>query len=176
MDTQFIIYLVPVSGLLALGYALLRARWVGQQDAGNDRMMEIAAAISEGARAFLSHEYRVLGVFVVAVATLLVGVNMSNEQSSPLVAVSFVTGALCSALAGFIGMTVATKANVRTTQAARTGLASALGAMHVKHQRHVEQRRQHQPSRRGQPVVNRHHVEGLAAMASGHTVGPQDVR
>jgi len=127
MDTQIIIYLVPVSGLLALGYALLRARWVGQQDAGNERMTEIAAAISEGARAFLSREYRVLGVFVVAVAALLVGANISNEQSSPLVAVSFITGALCSALAGFIGMTVATKANVRTTQAARTGLASALG-------------------------------------------------
>ena len=127
MDTQLIIYLVPVAGLLALGYAFLRARWVGQQDAGNERMAEIAAAISEGARAFLNREYRVLAIFVVAVAALLATVNLSNPQSSPLVAVSFVTGALCSALAGFIGMTVATKANVRTTQAARTGLASALG-------------------------------------------------
>ena len=127
MDTQLIIYLIPVAGLLALGYAFLRARWVGQQDAGNERMAEIAAAISEGARAFLNREYRVLAMFVVAVAALLVAVNMSNSQSSPLVAASFVTGALCSALAGFIGMTVATKANVRTTQAARTGLASALG-------------------------------------------------
>ena len=127
MDTQLIIYLVPVAGLLALGYALLRARWVGQQDAGNERMAEIAAAISEGARAFLNWEYKVLGIFVAAVAALLVGANLANDQSSPLVAVSFVTGALCSALAGFIGMTVATKANVRTTQAARTGLASALG-------------------------------------------------
>ncbi len=127
MDTQLIIYLVPVAGLLALGYALLRARWVGQQDAGNERMAEIAAAISEGARAFLNREYKVLGIFVAAVAALLVGANLANDQSSPLVAVSFVTGALCSALAGFIGMTVATKANVRTTQAARTGLAPALG-------------------------------------------------
>ena len=127
MDTQLIIYLVPVAGLLALGYALFTASWVGRQDAGNERMQEIAAAISEGARAFLNREYRVLGVFVVAVAVLLVGANFANDQSSPLVAVSFVTGALCSALAGFIGMTVATKANVRTTQAARTGLASALG-------------------------------------------------
>ena len=127
MDTQFIIYLIPVAGLLALGYAFLRARWVGQQDAGNERMAEIAAAISEGARAFLNREYRVLAIFVAAVAALLVTVNLGNSQSSPLVAVSFVTGALCSALAGFIGMTVATKANVRTTQAARTGLASALG-------------------------------------------------
>ena len=124
MDTQLIINLIPVAGLLALGYAFLRARWVGQQEAGNERMAEIAAAISEGARAFLNREYRVLAIFVVAVAALLATVNLSNPQSSPLVAVSFVTGALCSALAGFIGMTVATKANVRTTQAARTGLAA----------------------------------------------------
>ncbi len=127
MDTLLITYLVPVAGLLALGYAFLRARWVARQDAGNERMAEIAAAISEGARAFLNREYRVLAVFVAAVAALLVAVNLTNAQSSPLVAVSFVTGALCSAVAGFIGMTVATKANVRTTQAARTGLASALG-------------------------------------------------
>ena len=127
MDTSLITYLVPVAGLLALGYAFLSARWVGRQDAGNDRMAEIAAAIAEGARAFLRREYRVLAIFVVAVAALLAVVNLTNAQSSPLVAVSFVTGALCSALAGFIGMTVATKANVRTTQAARTGLASALG-------------------------------------------------
>ena len=126
MDTQLIIYLVPVAGLLALGYALFTAGWVGRQDAGSERMAEIAGAISEGARAFLNREYKVLGIFVAAVAVLLVGANMANDQSSPLVAVSFVTGALCSALAGFIGMTVATKANVRTTQAARTGLASAL--------------------------------------------------
>ena len=126
MDTQLIIYLVPVAGLLALGYALFTASWVGRQDAGNERMTEIALAISEGARAFLSREYKVLGIFVVAVAVLLAGANMANDQSSALVAVSFVTGALCSALAGFIGMSVATKANVRTTQAARTGLASAL--------------------------------------------------
>jgi len=126
MDTQLIIYLVPVAGMLALGYALLTAGWVGRQDAGNERMAEIALAISEGARAFLNREYKVLGIFVVAVAALLAGANMTNDQSSPLVAVSFVVGAFCSALAGFIGMTVATKANVRTTQAARTGLASAL--------------------------------------------------
>jgi K(+)-stimulated pyrophosphate-energized sodium pump len=126
MDTSTIIYLVPVSGLLALGYAFIRASWVARQDAGNERMIEIATAIAEGARAFLRREYRVLSMFVAAVAALLVAANWSNAESSPLVAVSFVTGALCSAAAGFIGMTVATKANVRTTQAARTGLASAL--------------------------------------------------
>ena len=66
MDTPLITYLVPVAGLLALGYAFLTARWVGRQDAGNERMAEIAAAISEGARAFLNREYRVLGIFVLA--------------------------------------------------------------------------------------------------------------
>jgi K(+)-stimulated pyrophosphate-energized sodium pump len=126
MDTSLITYLIPASGLLALGYAFTRASWVSRQGAGNERMTEIAAAISEGARAFLNREYRVLAIFVASVAALLVAVNLGNTQSSPLVAVSFITGAFCSALAGFIGMTVATKANVRTTHAARTGLASAL--------------------------------------------------
>jgi K(+)-stimulated pyrophosphate-energized sodium pump len=127
MDVSLIVYLVPVSGLVALGYAFLLARWVARQPAGTDRMVEIAGAIAEGARAFLGREYRVLAIFVAAVAVLLIAANLGNTQSSPLVALSFVTGALCSAAAGFIGMTVATKANVRTTNAARTGLAAALG-------------------------------------------------
>ena len=118
--------LVPVAGALALLYAFTRARWVGRQDAGTDHMQEIANAISEGARAFLRTEYRVLAIFVLAVATLLAFANAGNENSSWLVAVSFVVGALCSGFAGFIGMNVATKANVRTTNAARTGLAQAL--------------------------------------------------
>jgi K(+)-stimulated pyrophosphate-energized sodium pump len=127
MDASLITYLVPVAGVLALGYAFVRAGWVARQDPGTERMVEIASAIAEGARAFLAREYRVLAIFVVAVAVLLVIANLGNPQSSPLVAVSFITGALCSAAAGFIGMTVATKANVRTTNAARTGLAAALG-------------------------------------------------
>ena len=127
MDASLILYLVSVSGLLALFYAFLRARWVARQPAGTDRMIEISGAIAEGAKAFLGREYRVLAIFVAAVAVLLVAANFTNTQSSPLVALSFVVGALCSAAAGFIGMTVATKANVRTTNAARTGLASALG-------------------------------------------------
>ncbi len=126
MDASLITILVPVSGVLALVYALLRARWVSGQDAGTDEMKEIAASIAEGARAFLKREYRVLAIFVVAVAALLAFANAGNENSSWLVAVSFVIGALCSATAGFIGMTVATKANVRTTNAARTGLGPAL--------------------------------------------------
>lgn len=126
MDSSLITNLVPLSGVLALIYAFSRARWVGKQDAGTEEMKEIAASIAEGARAFLRTEYRVLGIFVVAVAALLAFANAGNENSSWLVAVSFVIGALCSGTAGFIGMFVATKANVRTTNAARTGLAEAL--------------------------------------------------
>jgi len=126
MDSSLITNLVPVSGVLALIYAFTKARWVGNQDPGTETMKEIASSISEGARAFLRTEYRILGIFVVAVAALLAFANAGNEDSSWLVAVSFVIGALCSGTAGFIGMNVATKANVRTTNAARTGLAQAL--------------------------------------------------
>ena len=116
----------PVAGLIALFYAFLRARWIDRQDAGTDEMKEIAKAIAEGARAFLRREYRILGIFVLCVGALLIFANLGSRESSPLVALSFLTGALCSGLAGFIGMTVATKANVRTTHAARTGLGPAL--------------------------------------------------
>ena len=132
MDTTLITLLVPVAGLLALGYAFLRSQWVSKQDPGTETMIEIAGHIAEGARAFLRREYRVLGIFVLSVAVLLALVNATNRVvdgeviNSPLIAVSFIVGALCSASAGFIGMNVATKANVRTTQAARTGLAQAL--------------------------------------------------
>ena len=126
MEIPTLTYLIPVSGLLALGYAWYRTRWIGRQEPGTPQMVEIAAAIAEGARAFLRREYRVLIIFVLAVGVLLALANAANAQSSWLVAVSFVVGAFCSALAGFIGMTVATKANVRTTQAARTSLGKAL--------------------------------------------------
>ena len=126
MDTSMIKVLVPAAGVLALLYALLRARWVSRQDPGTEKMQEIATAIAEGARAFLRREYRVLAIFVLAVGSLLAVANAGNNNSSWLVAVSFVVGAVCSATAGFIGMTVATRANVRTTNAARTGLGPAL--------------------------------------------------
>ena len=126
MDASLITYLVPVSGVLALLYAFTRAQWVGKQDVGTPLMAEISQAIADGARAFLRQEYRVLFIFVVVVAVLLAFANMGLESSSWMIAVSFVVGALCSGLAGFIGMTVATKANVRTTQAAVTGLGPAL--------------------------------------------------
>ena len=126
MTTETIIFLVPASGLLALAYAFLRTRWIGRQSAGTEKMVEIAGYIADGARAFLRREYRVLSIFVVLVAILLAVANMAVPDASWLIAVSFVTGALTSGLAGFIGMTVATRANVRTTHAARTGLAPAL--------------------------------------------------
>ena len=118
--------LVPIAGILALGYAFLRSRWVTAQPVGTERMAEIAADIQEGANAFLRREYRVLALFVIVVAALLLLANLGRADSSPLIALSFTVGALCSALAGFFGMRVATKANVRTTNAARTSLGSAL--------------------------------------------------
>lgn len=120
-----IIYAVPAFGVLALLYTLWKSAWVTKQDAGTDKMKKIAGHIAEGAMAFLRAEYRVLAIFVVVVAVLL-AVTADNEASSPLVGVSFIFGALCSALAGFIGMKVATKANVRTANAARTSLGKAL--------------------------------------------------
>jgi len=126
MDISTLTYLVPVAGVIALLYAYTRAKWVGKQDPGTELMVELADAIAEGARAFLRQEYRVLFVFVIVVAVLLAFANASQPESSWMISVSFIVGAFCSALAGFVGMTVATKANVRTTQAARTGLAPAL--------------------------------------------------
>jgi len=126
MDITTLTYLVPVTGLIALLYAFTRTQWINKQDVGTDTMAELSTAIAEGARAFLRQEYRVLVVFVVVVAALLAFANASQEGSSWMISVSFVVGAFCSALAGFIGMTVATKANVRTTNAARTGLGEAL--------------------------------------------------
>lgn len=123
MDT--VLWIVPVCGVLALVYAYFRSNWISRQDAGTPRMQEIASFIREGAMAFLSREYRVLAIFVVVVAVLLGVANMATGQS--LVALSFIVGALCSGLAGFFGMRVATLANVRTASAARKGLSQALG-------------------------------------------------
>lgn len=115
---------IPVLGVLALAYTFWKSAWVSKQEVGGEKMARIAKNISDGAMAFLRAEYRVLAIFVVVVAIIL-GAT-ANVNSSPLVAVSFILGAICSALAGFIGMKVATKANVRTTNAARTSLGKAL--------------------------------------------------
>jgi len=111
-------------GVAALLFAWYKARYVNRQDAGTEKMAEIASYIREGATAFLKREYTVLSVFAIAVAILLFVANYSN--GTHLVGISFLVGATCSGLAGVFGMRVATRANVRTANAARQGLAGAL--------------------------------------------------
>lgn len=120
-----IIYALPALGVLGLLYAFWRSSWVSKQEVGGESLARIAERISNGAMSFLKAEYKILSIFVVLVAILL-GVTANSDTSSPLVALSFIFGALSSGLAGFIGMKVATKANVRTTNAARTSLGKAL--------------------------------------------------
>ncbi|HEX2846223.1 MAG TPA: sodium-translocating pyrophosphatase [Chitinophagaceae bacterium] len=121
-----LIYLVPVMGIIGLLYTIAKFNWVSKQDAGSDRMKEISNYIAEGAMAFLKAEWRILGYFVVIVAILLALMAGANPHSHWSIAIAFVIGAVLSALAGFIGMKAATKANVRTAQAARTSLSKAL--------------------------------------------------
>ncbi len=122
---QNLLYVLPLFGVMGLLYVVWKSAWVAKQDAGTDKMKKIAGHIAEGAMAFLKAEYKVLAIFVVCVA-LLLAFTANSETSSPLIGLSFALGAFCSALAGFIGMRVATKANVRTTNAARTSLGKAL--------------------------------------------------
>jgi K(+)-stimulated pyrophosphate-energized sodium pump len=119
-------YIVPAMGILGLLFTAVRSAWVVKQDAGNERMTEIAKYISEGAMAFLKSEYKILGYFVVIAALLLGFMGASNPTSHWTIAIAFIIGAVFSATAGFIGMRIATKANVRTAQAARTSLSKAL--------------------------------------------------
>ncbi|NQW37205.1 MAG: sodium/proton-translocating pyrophosphatase, partial [Flavobacteriales bacterium] len=121
-----LIYLLPLASVLGFLFMIFKSAWVTKQEVGTEKMATIAKNISDGAMAFLKAEYKVLSIFVVAVAVLLVFKGNSEANSSWLVAVSFVVGAFLSALAGFIGMRIATKANVRTTNAARTSLNKAL--------------------------------------------------
>ena len=123
--TSFL-YVLPLFGVLGLVYMFFLWSWVNKQDAGNDKMQGIASAIADGALAFLNAEYRVLAIFVLVAATALGFQSTLVENSSLLIMASFVLGAVFSAVAGNIGMRVATKANVRTTQAARTSLSNAL--------------------------------------------------
>ena len=125
-DFSQLVYAVPVAGALALLFALMKSAWIKKCDEGTDKMKEIGGYIREGAMAFLSREYKVLAWFVVVVAIALGVLNRDVAGSHWLVAVSFVVGAVCSALAGYFGMRVATLANVRTTNAARKGLNQAL--------------------------------------------------
>ena len=123
---KILFYAVPAMGLVGLLYTLIKFNWVAKQDAGNDRMKEISTYIAEGAMAFLKAEYKILAYFVVIVAILLGIMGYSDSNSHWSIALAFIFGAFFSALAGFIGMKIATKANVRTAQAARTSLSQAL--------------------------------------------------
>lgn len=118
--------LVPVMGIIGLLYTFIKFNWVAKQDPGSEHMQTISKHIADGAMAFLRSEWKILGYFVVIVGLLLGVMAMSNPHSSPAIAVSFVAGAVFSATAGYIGMRIATKANVRTTHAARTSLSRAL--------------------------------------------------
>ena len=122
---NLLLYFVPIAGVLALIYTALKSSWVSKQDVGTKKMAEISQHIQRGAMAFLKAEYKVLAIFVICVAVIL-GLSADPQTSHWLISISFVAGAICSGLAGFIGMKVATKANVRTTQAARSSLGEGL--------------------------------------------------
>ena len=121
-----LMYVIPVLGLLGLVVMVTKAIWVNKQDAGDKNMQELAGYIARGASAFLKAEWKVLGVFAVIAALLLGWSGELVEHSDWVIAVAFLIGAFFSAFAGWIGMNIATKANVRTTQAARTSLAKGL--------------------------------------------------
>ena len=129
---NYVIYLVPAFGVVGLLVMAVKSAWISKQDAGDDTMKELAGHIADGAMAFLKAEWKVLSIFVVITAALLAysgtihEVNGRAIHSSWLICVAFIIGAVFSATAGFIGMKVATKANVRTTQAARSSLKRAL--------------------------------------------------
>ncbi len=123
---EALFYLIPIAGVLALLYSGIKYVWITKQDAGTDKMIEISGHIKEGAVAFLTSEYKVLVIFVISVAVLLGFANAGKEDSSWIIAISFIVGATFSALAGYLGMMSATISNVRTTEGARKGLGDAL--------------------------------------------------
>lgn len=123
---SYLIYAVPVLGLIGLAVMIVKARWVNSQDAGDQKMQDLAQHIREGALAFLKAEYRVLAIFVVIAGVLLGIISQVVDTTHWLIVVAFVIGAFFSGWAGNIGMRIATAANVRTTQAARTSLSKAL--------------------------------------------------
>jgi K(+)-stimulated pyrophosphate-energized sodium pump len=129
---ESIIYLVPILGLIGLIVMFVKYQWVAKQDAGDANMQELSGYIADGAMAFLKAEWKVLSIFVLFAGALLAysgtihEVNGKVMHSSWIISIAFVIGAVFSATAGYIGMSIATKANVRTTQAARTSLKQAL--------------------------------------------------
>ena len=125
MHMHTVTYLLPLLGALALVYTALQATWIAKQSPGEAKMRTIAHSIAEGAAAFLKAEYRTISYFVAAAALCLAYLSITSGHTHLLILVAFVTGAMFSALAGWIGMKIATQANVRTAQAARTSLAKA---------------------------------------------------
>lgn len=123
---NFLLYLVPFLGIIGLIIMAIKSAWVSKQDAGDDNMKELAAHIATGAMAFLKAEWKVMGYFVVIAAILLGWSGTMSDSSHPVIAITFIIGAFLSAFAGYLGMNIATKSNVRTTQAARTSLSKAL--------------------------------------------------
>lgn len=121
-----LVYFIPLLGLIGILVMIIKSRWVTKQDAGDANMQELAGHIANGAMAFLKAEWKILSYFVVIAAVLLAWSGTLSPYSSWVIAISFIIGAVTSAFAGYIGMNIATKANVRTTQAARTSLAKAL--------------------------------------------------
>jgi K(+)-stimulated pyrophosphate-energized sodium pump len=125
MESQ-VLYAIPVLGIIGLVYMMVQSSWVSKQSSGEDNMIELANYIAEGSMAFLKAEWKVLTLFSIVAAIILGWSGTLVETSSPLIAVSFIVGAILSAYAGYLGMNIATKANVRTTHAARTSLKAAL--------------------------------------------------
>src|SRR5919112_1675366 len=123
---SMLFYAVPVLGVIGLLYTFVKFNWVSKQEAGSERMREISNYIAEGAMAFLKAEWKILTYFGIIVALLLAFMGSRNVESHWSIAIAFLIGAFFSALAGYIGMRAATKANVRTAHAARTSLAKAL--------------------------------------------------
>jgi K(+)-stimulated pyrophosphate-energized sodium pump len=123
---ESMVYFLCLFGIVGLVYMFFLSKWVNKQDAGEDKMREIAGHIRDGAMAFLKAEYRILAIFVILAGTALGILSTLVETTHWFIVIAFVIGAVFSALAGYIGMRVATAANVRTTQAARTSLARAL--------------------------------------------------
>lgn len=123
---QALIYIVPALGVVGLLIMAVKSAWVTKQPTGDKNMVELSGYIADGAMAFLKAEWKILGYFAVIAGILLAWSGTLVPTSSPIIAVSFLIGAFFSALAGYIGMKIATKANVRTTQAARTSLKQAL--------------------------------------------------
>lgn len=121
-----LIYFIPVLGIIGILFMIGKSAWVSKQETGDAAMTELSGYIADGAMAFLKAEWKVLSYFVVLAGILLAWSGTTVTTSSPVIAVSFLVGAFLSAFAGYLGMRIATKANVRTTQAARTSLAKAL--------------------------------------------------